>query len=320
MATTIGGLGSGNLNFPNDLGSYPFYMSLRFYEYTPPSIDQSLELSQTGGAIRLPIPNSLVDQQNMVYVEDSGLTAAAAQLGAAAMPVSTGTIGRVIGAAGAGAGANILSKKFPALGNVAGGLFGTTAANALQQAGVAVNPFLTVLFKSPSFRTFRFNWKLAPSNNQEASILQSIIGQIKYAQLPDFTGGNLLLTYPNIVGITVTSNGFDNMIRFKPAVIRNLSVNYTGAGQPSFFYDGTPTVVEISLEILEIEYWVKQAFGQDSLGIQNPNIGVQAGGSLLNSISNALGLNQSGSSNSLNNPPNNSIDNGYNPFPNLQAG
>jgi hypothetical protein len=83
--------------------------------------------------------------------------------------------------------------------------------------------------------------------------------------LPDQNGalGGTLLTYPNIVQVTVSVNDptFFTYV-FKPAVIESFSVNYTPGSQPSFF--GTtkaPTEVILRLGLMEIEYWLSSDYG-----------------------------------------------------------
>lgn len=83
--------------------------------------------------------------------------------------------------------------------------------------------------------------------------------------LPDYAGssGGTLLTYPNIVQITISVNDPNYFTYvFKPAVIQSFNVNFAPSGQPSFFGNTrAPTEVEIQMQILEIEYWLSSDFG-----------------------------------------------------------
>jgi hypothetical protein len=134
--------------------------------------------------------------------------------------------------------------------------------------GVAINPWLTVMFKSPSFKQHALEWKLTPSNETESAKLNQIINSFKANMLPDQNGalGGTLLTYPNIVQISVSVNNpeFFTYV-FKPAVIESFSVNYTPGSQPSFF--GTtkaPTEATLRLGLMEIEYWLSSDYGMQN--------------------------------------------------------
>lgn len=286
-----------SLTFPGDLVSYPFWMSFSFYQYRRPnvgynpnsfnrgitSISQQFMpngvqgpttgggiLNSVGNTIRLPLPNQMVDNQEVQYTEEeAGLTA-----------------GMAINAFQQSGGGGVGAAK--AVGVAAlGGLLGAdrlssskAAALATQMMGVAVNPFLTVLFKSPKFKRHQLSWRLSPTNVKESATLNTILTTFRYNQLPSMSGaaGGALLTYPNIVQISV-SNSSSFLYRFKPAVIESLSINFTPGGQPSFFgRSGTPTEIEIRLSLLEIEYYL-----QDDYGIPNTG-GRDVGEDLVNAI------------------------------------
>jgi len=56
----------------------------------------------------------------------------------------------------------------------------------------------------------------------------------------------------------------EELIKFKPALLRNVSVNYAPNGVPSFFA-GTnlPTFIQIRLEFVETEYFTGEDFGAE---------------------------------------------------------
>ena len=228
--------------FPNDLGKQPFWMSFNFYSYadtynastfegvsgTPNGVNlpQALQ-TQAGGTIRLPLPDNMIDSQEVTYNVKS-LTEALGQ-----------SINSYVSSLGATVGGRIL-----------------------QSQGLAVNPLLTVMFQSPNFKKHQFRWKLLPSNESESATLSSIITTLKGNMLPGIAAGGLLLTYPNIVQITISPQNGNFPYQFKPAVIENLNVNYAASGQPSFFGSTqAPTEVEISMDLLEILLWTNQDYG-----------------------------------------------------------
>jgi hypothetical protein len=250
IGSNQGTAASGNLIFPSDLGrnNFPYWMSLSFYEYTRPSFTgtESMILNDVG-TIRLPLPNAMQDQMDVVYEQEK--------------------LGTAIGGALASVpSVNKFASGLNAVGGAIGGAYSTAGAGALQFAGVAANPFLTVMFKQPSFKKHSFTWKLAPSNADESQRLNAIINTLRYNQLPDAALGGLLLTYPNICKISVsTSNPETFTYNFKPAVIESLSINFSPAGQASFFGSTrAPTQVEIRINFLEIEFWLQRDYGAAS--------------------------------------------------------
>jgi hypothetical protein len=252
-------------------------MTFCFYEYQMPDmISQTIKspLTEADNPIRLPMPNSMVDAQHVEYsAEGIGLAGAAAVTAAKTaenfnVNNLTGTIANAARAAAYGIGST--AESF--LNSTAG-----RAAGATQ--GVALNPFLTVLFKSPAFKQHTLSWKLAPSNQAESSILNNIINKFRGNMLPNQSGalGGSLLTYPNIVQVTASGNNDQYFTyKFKPAVVRDISVNFTPQGQPSFFGSTkAPTEVELRVELMEIEYWLSNDYGFQSHGIAKTIDGIQ---------------------------------------------
>jgi len=126
---------------------------------------------------------------------------------------------------------------------------------ALRGGGNAqtVNPFLYMLYKQPLFRTFEFKWILAPNNADESRTLMHIINYLKTASLPDYNAGTtLLLDYPYIALPKLNPNQF--LFDIKPCAIEAVQADYTGAGQgPSFFHDGSPTMVAFTIRLKEVD-------------------------------------------------------------------
>ena len=252
---------SSGLRFPFDLEKQPYWISFSFYQYQMPDLIQQNVYYRDTGTIRLPLPNSMVDSQHVNYAAESlNLTGAAAI--AASKAAGGGLRGVAAGiAAGTavGAGANLLGSGLAATATSAVG------PAVLQNEGVAINPFLSVMFKSPAFKQHSLSWKLAPSNQKESQNLNAIINTFRMNMLPNQSGAlaGTLLTYPNIVQATISVNSDTYFsYRFKPAVVQNFDVNFAPGGQPSFFGSNkAPTEVEIRLQMTEIEYWLASDYG-----------------------------------------------------------
>lgn len=117
----------------------------------------------------------------------------------------------------------------------------------------ALNPFMFMLFKRPTFKEHVLSWTLAPNNQQESEKIRDIIKTLKKASLPTKGGfGGALMKYP--ARAQVTLNPGDWLYKLKPAAITSVHVDYTGAGL-SFFNSKAPTVVNLTLQLKEIELW-----------------------------------------------------------------
>jgi len=270
----------GSLAFPRDLQKQPYWFSFSFYQYKMPSLVQQNAYFMDAGTIRLPMPNSMTDSQHITYsAEPLDVVSGLAANQFAANPNSANNVALTAVASGA---ANVKLGGSSLAGIVQGAAGNPVAQSFLQSQGAAVNPFLTVMFKSPSFKVHSFSWKLAPSNEQESQILNKIINTFRANMLPDQTGalGGTLLTYPNIVQISVSVNqGTYFSYAFKPAVVQSFDVNFAPSGQPSFFGSTkAPTEVEIRLGLMEIEYWLSSDYGLNG----------SFGGQVLNNLINAV--------------------------------
>jgi hypothetical protein len=262
--------------FPEALVSYDYWMSFAFYSYKRPVFGKSMVLKDTG-AIRLPLPNNMVDDQTIQYSPEEAGTVAGSALNQFAMTGNGAGLASALGTGAVGAAVGVglgrLAQAGPVGEALAGAANAKNAALLGQLAGVAVNPFLTVLFKSPQFKKHTFTWRLSPTNAKESQTLNNIITTLRYNQLPDTTGalGGALLTYPNIVQLSVSNGGVSPrspfLFTFKPAVIENLSINFTPSSQPSFFGSTkAPTEVEIRITFLEIEFFLQRDYGAGGSG------------------------------------------------------
>ena len=119
-----------------------------------------------------------------------------------------------------------------------------------------------MLFKSGQFKEHTLSWTFTPHSEAESTNLVDIIQYFKFNMLPSYNGftGGLLLNYPNIAIPRLYPNNFFTY-RFKPCAVASLNVDYSGAGQPSFFENGAPTVINLTMHLKEIELWMQEDFG-----------------------------------------------------------
>lgn len=175
---------------------------------------------------------------------------------------------------------NYLSVLSSAAAAFAGGLsqVGQTAARAGGAAlGLAVNNFKSVTLDVPDFRTFQLGWKLSPKNKPEAETIQKIIFALKKAMHPRTLGDSFapgvaatvasgVLIFPKIFTMYFVPN-VKYLYKFKPCVLSSIRVDYAG-GQPvpsfyktpSFQEESPPESVLITMNFIELEYWLSRDF------------------------------------------------------------
>jgi hypothetical protein len=245
--------------FPGDLTSTgKFYISFLFQEYVKRSIYNSPFL-RSRGTIRLPIPDNLKDNTSVSYsapdidpLVGAALEQAAKNREETGSAISSFQSGVKIGTAALqGAGMEFIQ-----------GLQDTNAGKGIRSyLGLTINPYQTVLFERPNFKTHTFTWKLIPKNDIESGTIKNIISTFQYHALPGISDNlGLIFSFPSMVTVNLyPSNTF--LYRFKPAVIESISVNYAPGSTPSF-YRGTdaPTAVTITIQLKEIEYWTNKDY------------------------------------------------------------
>lgn len=279
------------LQYPVDRPKY--YMLLRISEYSRTSATRLGNLTEQA-AIVLPLPLQMMDNHSVIYYEDAigGVTGTAIEAGAklagtATAPSSaTGVmknagesvndliansqnlpqsvrdalnsgIGQALGPAAAGAGASVATSALDKLG------LGATARAFL---GYSPNQFMTVLLKGPSYKNNEFSWKLSPRNEDESLILNTIIRVLNNYMAPGIALGGGVFTFPSIFEIAFIPNS-KYLFKFKPAVLENFSLSYSGSGIPSFYRPGVktdnlgaPESIELRMRFKELEFWLNGDF------------------------------------------------------------
>lgn len=215
--------------------------------------------------IKLPVPNNVMDHHMVAYSqEELGAVVGAALGGLNSAAQSFKKTGQIdagqIGASTADAVAGgALGAGRDALNNALPGKSGS-ALEAL--AGLAVNDYLTILFKGPTYKKYSFEWKLAPRNKRESDLVRDLIVYLNNAMAPSFWFGTSIFGYPDIFLCAFSDKIRDYMYEFKPAVLDDFQVNYYGSGTPSFYHTGAPESVTIRMSFLELEFWLKGQFGK----------------------------------------------------------
>jgi hypothetical protein len=233
-------------SFPNDLiaDGRQFATRIEFLQYSAEmagvDVFKLIPFSTAGylptGGFTLPLPKKINEIQSVIWKEES-----AVEVGKSAISAAVGLAGGI--------------RAGTALATVAG--IGTDIAGisgALVDGGLAINPVLFMLFQRPAFKEYTFSWTLAPSNEQESQTLVNIIEYFKFNMLPSKAGigGGLVWNYPKIAIVKFYPDDTFTF-RLKPCAILSVQVDYSGAGGPSFFKNGAPTVVNFTVLMKEIQ-------------------------------------------------------------------
>lgn len=241
--------------FPSDL--YPdnsqrrYSLQMQFSKYVKRSQQQSkaVILDDKTPSIFLPLPNQLRDDKTVTYdMPELGTGLGVAinsalenknNLSAAATSAAvSGTVGEA---------ATVLNK-----------IMGSSIASSMSTlSGTAFNPFQTLLFKTPNFRTHNFSWKLAPKNEQESKDIRDIIKYLYINMLPNIDASAAIFQYPSIVNVQLNPVT-DYLYAFKPCVLTSVSANYAPQSTPAFYKgSNAPAVIDLSIELREIELWTR---------------------------------------------------------------
>jgi len=154
----------------------------------------------------------------------------------------------------------------------------------LAAQGRVVNPMLEMLYQSPNFRTFNFDFLFYPRDEREALETQRILERFRFHQAPEIledAGG--FLVPPSEFDIRFYYSGSENpnIPQVATCVMTQMDVNYAPNGwsayevpdefKPSIGRTGMPTAIQLTLTFQETSYLTKKDFNTnlvnaDSLG------------------------------------------------------
>jgi hypothetical protein len=246
--------GATAMSFPRE--TPPYYFSIGINEYKRESWLKvgALDLLQS---VVLPLPLKMVDTQNVDWAIDPiGATVGVAWGGIRAL--NNGTLDNEDASEVARRAA--LAQVDP-LVQRAIGVQGP--ARAIQAGtGYAVNDFLTVMLKGPTYKNYQFQWKLSPRDKEETDILARMHKTLMNASAPDLYRGSIsaFFRYPKIFSLQFKHESADLgfvTYRFKPAVLKTCSFDFTPMNQWVGLRETRgPHTVMVNMEFLELEYWL----------------------------------------------------------------
>jgi hypothetical protein len=162
----------------------------------------------------------------------------------------------------------ILSLAANRAGNI-GQVFFAAAAQMVQ------NPMLEILYSSPAFRTFRFDFMFYPRDEKEALEVQKILNRLQFHQAPEVNtdSNGFFLVPPSEFDIQFYYNGKENpnIPKISTCVLETIDVDYApngfsayevmGENVPGMGRTGMPVAIRLSLQFKETEYLLKDHFG-----------------------------------------------------------
>ena len=137
--------------------------------------------------------------------------------------------------------------------------------------GKVQNPMLELLYTSPEFRTFQFDFLMFPRSEKEALEVQNIINKLRFHQAPELVknSGGFFLYPPSEFDISFYYNGQvnPNIPKISTCVLTNITTDYAPGGFAAYEVEGEPFArlgrtgmpvgIRLSLSFKETEYLVK---------------------------------------------------------------
>ncbi len=219
----------------------------------------------TKEAIALYMPDTLLYQSQQNYSDlNLGGELGGQAIAAAATAKSSGVIDAIKAAAGK------ISQEV--LNRVLGSQ--STAALINAAAGVVQNPLLELIYTSPAFRTFQFDFVFYPRNEKEAIEVQKIIDSLRFHQSPEIGKLKNFLVAPSEFDIRFYYGGRENpnIPQISTCVLSDIQLNYApngftayeipGQSTPSLGGTGMPVSIQMSLTFKETVFLTKDDFGR----------------------------------------------------------
>ena len=153
--------------------------------------------------------------------------------------------------------------------NLAGGaqylarsfLPGDLQKQAAGVGGIVANPLQTLAFTGVDLKSYTFTWDLFPSSKADSDRIKKIVNLLKHKALPQVGAGEAtvqgmnraFLKYPSVVRLNLIGVDESHFVRFKPAMLTDVSVDYSGpASQVGIMKGGRPAAVTLTLSFTEL--------------------------------------------------------------------
>ena len=125
---------------------------------------------------------------------------------------------------------------------------------ASRLSGSILNPNMELLFKSPSLRSFSFQYLFLPRSREEANQVVGIIRTLKVNMVPRVKP-NFFLGSPNVFQLEYMKGGSQHpfLNKFKVCALRTFDVQYAPLGTYATFPDGVMQAYRVNMQFTELD-------------------------------------------------------------------
>lgn len=234
-------------------------------------------IRRTRDTIAIYMPDTLAFSQAQSYSEHSLTGKTAAVLTSGGSVVDSIKKGGDIKEVGLDVVKNLSPFAGAALAARAGGSIFQVGFAAI--TGLVQNPMIELIYSSPVFRSFRFEFMLYPRSEVEAKEVQKIIETLKYHQAPEIQkdSNGFFLVPPSEFDIKFFYNGKENpnIPKISTCVLDSIDLDYApdgwsayesvGSPTPSFGGTGMPVGIRLGLNFKETEYMTKDNYKEQGV-------------------------------------------------------
>lgn len=262
-------------SYEYNLDQVKYFTRIREFEYQRPNPQMARAKINPLTMLSLPLPTNMPgDSYNEIVREfDLGEIGTSTDLIQKGFTSTSFAEKAIMGAAGVAAGAAAfaaVSGSKTVIGDLVGLITGgSTALNfAGAFSGMTRNPHTAMIFDRMGIRHYNLSFLLAPRNDKQSFALNTILSHLRSKMHPSFMQGNaFVLNYPSM--FTVEFAGFPPNVMGIPKIdfsfLRNMSINASPQGQV-YFKGGYPSLVEVSLEFVELEIKTRDYFNRPTTG------------------------------------------------------
>lgn len=232
-------------------------------------------IERTTSTIALYMPDTLNFTHNQRYSDLSlggglfGILGAGVEAGRSILNASGNEKGAVIGEMSKNLTPFIASQFAKNFGDAGIALFASST-------GTVINPQLELIYTSPQFREFRFDFMFYPRSEKEAIEVQTILETLKFHQAPEVLTqgagglGGFFLVPPSEFDIKFYYNGSinPNIPNISTCVLTLIDTDYAPNGfaayekptklKPSLGGTGMPVAIRLSLQFMETQIITKR--------------------------------------------------------------
>ena len=212
---------------------------------------------RTLGSVFLPVPGSVVDNNNVDWSADEMDPAKLALANAFFKNVQQGGVDGLIDTAGDIAGAVGENSGDVKTGVAAALTKAATGGNILTRStGAVINPNMELLFKGPQLRTFGLTWKMSPRDYEESQMIKNIIRLFKQSMAVKRSESLVFLKSPNTYKLQYLTAGGRNhsfLPKIKECALTGCNINYTPDGNYQTYEDSSMVAYEMTLNFAELE-------------------------------------------------------------------